>query len=305
MMQATIGQREQWLRCEGSFGAKIACWMHFAWPFARGQWRYTDLLRRTGWKWLRGVPFRSSCGVRVVLDIPSNDFLYLSGHFPAELAEIAFLQRTLRPGDLFVDAGAHRGLYILHVLGRLGQTGRYVAIEPSPANFAFLESAFGDADPRLRRLRIALSDVDGRASLEDDGALTAHLASSGSPGTSVETARLDTLLAHEPIGARQLVVKLDIEGHESRAIRGCSGLAARGVRPIFLVEYLPTIFGQRRADILRAFSETFPDDYRYFGIDRHARRLVELDADGSTTDDVNNMFAVPAAAMERLSPYAP
>jgi FkbM family methyltransferase len=296
--------RGQWLRCEGALPARVAAWMHYAWPYARGQWRFTEILRRTRLKSLSAVPFRSECGVRVVLDIPSNEFLYLSGRLPSEPLEIALMQKMVRPGDVFVDVGAHRGLYILHILGRLGPDGIYLALEPSPTSFDFLVNAFGHADPRLRRLRIAVSEFDGEARLIDEGALTAHLEAHAPGGLPVSTKRLDTLLADIELAGRAVVVKIDTEGHEARVIRGCAGLAARGVRPVFFAEFLPSIFGQKREDVTRAIAETFGGDYRYFGIDLGARGLAEFAPGNPPPGEVRNIFAVPHDQSGRLAGWA-
>ena len=300
-MTAARGARGQWLRCEGALPARIAAWMHYSWPYARGQWRFTQILRRARIRSLTGVPFRSECGVRVVLDIPSNEFLYLSGRLPSEPLEVELMQALVRPGDVFVDAGAHRGLYILHILGRLGPDGLYFALEPSPTSFDFLANAFGDADARLRRLPIAVSDVDGEARLVDEGALTAHLDAEAPEGVPVATRRLDTLLAGVELAGRSLVVKIDTEGHEGRVIRGCAGLGARDVRPLFFAEFLPSIFGQKREDVTRAIADTFGAGYRYFGIDLGARRLVEFAAGSPPDGDVRNIFALPHDESGRLA----
>ncbi|HET9470524.1 MAG TPA: hypothetical protein VFO24_05430, partial [Usitatibacter sp.] len=123
------GPREQWLACEGAWPARLAAALHYAWPFARGQWRMGRILEALRCPALRAAPFRSSCGVRVVVDVASEDFRHLSGRLAPEPLEVAVMARLVKPGDVFVDVGAHDGLYILHVLGRLGEAGLYCAFE--------------------------------------------------------------------------------------------------------------------------------------------------------------------------------
>src|SRR5689334_12183837 len=110
------GPREQWLSCEGAFPARIVARAHFAWPFARGHWRMSRILGAVPVRALRAVPFRSSCGIAVTLDMASDAFLYLSGRLPPEPLEVAVASRLVREGDVFLDVGAHRGLYALHIL---------------------------------------------------------------------------------------------------------------------------------------------------------------------------------------------
>jgi FkbM family methyltransferase len=294
------GPREQWLRCEGGLCARIAAALHFAWPFARGQWRYTRLLRALPGHAFEHVPFRSACGVAVKLDLRSEDFLHLSGRLATEPLEVAVMSRLVRDGDLFVDAGAHRGLYVLHVLGRLGPEGRYHAFEPSPTLFRFLQRSFAPLDPRLVLRDAAVSDVEGDAVLEDEGELTARLIGADASGTRVRTARLDAALADVDFARRVLVMKLDTEGCEARVIRGCAGLARRGVRPVILTEFIPDMYGQSRAEVMGAIAETFGAGYRYLAIDGEGGALREFAPGEALPARIRNILAVPEERMDRL-----
>src|SRR5258708_10712335 len=53
-------------------------------------------------------------------------------HEGFEDAEVAFVNRLLRPGMTVLDAGAHHGLYTLLASKRVGRRGRVIAFEPSP-----------------------------------------------------------------------------------------------------------------------------------------------------------------------------
>src|SRR5215471_19195745 len=57
--------------------------------------------------------------------------LYRYGHRDADINIVA---RLLEPGDVFVDGGAHVGLFTLVAARRVGPGGRVIAFEPSPAN---------------------------------------------------------------------------------------------------------------------------------------------------------------------------
>ena len=46
---------------------------------------------------------------------------------------------SLEPGMVFLDIGAHVGLYSLPAAGRVGETGRVIAFEPHPSNRGLLE----------------------------------------------------------------------------------------------------------------------------------------------------------------------
>jgi FkbM family methyltransferase len=136
------------------------------------------------------------------------------------------------------------------VLGRVGNSGSFYAIEPSPESFRFLRSAYGNA-ARLHFVEAAVSDYDGGGSMLVDGNVNDRLARGEEGTAAVKVARLDTLLAGlRPMG--RLFIKVDTEGHEAAVVRGCSGLAAAGLRPVFMLEFLKEIHGQTREDVVRA-----------------------------------------------------
>ncbi|MEO7741961.1 MAG: FkbM family methyltransferase [Usitatibacter sp.] len=292
------------LRCEGGFLARLATRLHFAWPFSRGHWRFIAALARIPplERRLRCVAFRSRCGVALRLDIPTLPFLYLAGRLATEPHELAIMSRLVRDGDVFVDVGAHWGLYIPHILGRLGSHGRYLAIEPSAANHAFLARTFGPDDPRLELLRIAASDQECRMYLRGGDTSEAFISTAaGDDHQVVEARRLDGVLAELPAD-RTVVIKIDSEGHEAAVIRGCAGLAGKGITPIFLLEYLVEIRGQTRSRIVEAIGATFGPDYALWAISPAKGALVRLESDGRTGDEVRNVLAIASRERHRIEP---
>ncbi len=235
------------------------------------------------------------------LDIASDQFLFLSGRLSPEPLELAIISRIVKTGDTFIDVGAHWGLYILHVLGRLGEEGNYFAVEPSRSNFRFLERSFAGTAPRLRRLEMAVSDMDGHGNLAEQGEVHAHLAIAGAGTTPVQVGRLDTILRDAPLRSGSVVVKVDTEGHEAAVVRGCAGLASRGIRPVFLLEFLVERFGQSREDILRAITQTFGVIYAFWAIDPAAGGLVRFDDPSALSAEVRNIVAVPPESVDRLA----
>lgn len=80
----------------------------------------------------------SLCGL---LYYPSNDAVlqYLrEGWF--EYQELVFASRTLRSGDIFIDVGAHCGLYSAIAASCLGPNGTIVSVEPNPELHAHLRN---------------------------------------------------------------------------------------------------------------------------------------------------------------------
>lgn len=289
-----VGPPELLLRCLGPLPARLVTEAHVRWPFTRGHQRLFRTLPKH--PSLQSVPFRSSAGVDLVLDMTDPSFLYLAGRLPTEPLEVAITSRLVRPGDVFVDVGAHRGLYIAHLLGRLRPSGRMIAFEPSPSNVAFVRRVFG-AQPDLELIESAVGDVEGRGVLVADGELGARLSSGATTaGLEVRLCRLDeTVRAPSPPHA--LIVKIDVEGDEAAVLRGARGLLQPGAPSAWLIESLPGE-GARRAELLATLRELLPDATVYA-----VRNNVGLAPIATLRDDdpeTLNLLAITASMADRL-----
>jgi FkbM family methyltransferase len=137
------------------------------------------------------------------------------------------LQELVRPGDTFLDLGAHLGFYSL-TTGIFHSNARIVAFEPNPKNFRVLQkNAAANGLNTLVCEPLAISDQDAKAPLyltESD--MSASLMKDFQiedtkqiDGIEVRTVSLDSYLrAHEIAGP--VVIKVDIEGHEPAFFRG-------------------------------------------------------------------------------------
>jgi FkbM family methyltransferase len=290
------GPEELLLRCQGSLAARALTELHARWPFRRGHQRLVRHLPRVP-AWQR-VPFRSQSGVDLMLDMTDSSFLYLSGRLPTEPLEAAILNRLVRPGDVFVDVGAHRGLYIAHLLGRLRPSGRLIAFEPSPSNAAFIRQIFGNP-PDLEIHQAAVADTSGHGQLVSDGELTARLSLAGEAhGIEVPLRRLDEVVTL-PSPPAACIVKIDVEGSESAVLRGARGLLGRGVPFAWLIESLPGE-GARRAELLATLRELVPEAVVY-GI-RNGTGLVPVASIADDDPEVLNLLVLAPSLQDRLAP---
>lgn len=94
--------------------------------------------------------------------------LFWAGDYDPKIR--AMLLRHLRPGDSFMDIGAHCGTYGLRVARAVGSTGRVVMVEPNPslaADIAWSIERNGFRHVHLEQC--AVGETDGRASLHFSG----------------------------------------------------------------------------------------------------------------------------------------
>ena len=163
-------------------------------------------------------------------------------HEGFEDAEMAFVDRLLRPGMTVLDAGAHHGLYTLLASKRVGRCGRVIAFEPSPRerkrlrrhlwanrckNVAVQSCALGEEHQEAN-----LFLVEGR---EDwCNSLRAPQIDARTVTVRVEVQRVDDVL--EKLGLTRVdFIKLDVEGAELSFLQGASATLAAS-RPVILAE---------------------------------------------------------------------
>jgi FkbM family methyltransferase len=145
-----------------------------------------------------------------------------TGYYEPITTEI--LKALLVPGDAFVDVGANIGFYSL-LLSTVKRGLSVTAFEPNPNNFALLSrNAQLNRYDNIRAEPVALSDRHEIAQLFlSDSAMSASLVAdfeeSHGRSVPVQTTTLDRYLeSHRCAG--HLVIKVDVEGHESAFFRG-------------------------------------------------------------------------------------
>lgn len=148
-----------------------------------------------------------------------------------ELATTEAIFRLLPPGGIGVDVGANIGYMTAAMSACVGHSGRILAFEPHPLVFERLSENVRLLDerrdaPKIEIFRLALSDAEGTANLVSSQTSgnqgMAHIAEPGDDGENcqVNTRTLSKLWGTERIS----VLKLDVEGHELRVLRGAERL---------------------------------------------------------------------------------
>ena len=141
------------------------------------------------------------------------------------------LAESVQPGATVVDGGAHIGLRTITAAKQVGPAGRVLAFEPDPYNHAALVlNVRRNNCPNVSVRRAALAEGLGVAVLHQSlGTVSTSLAERDArfgPFREVQTEL--TSLDHELDGSTEpLVVKLDLEGAEPRALAGMRTLAGR------------------------------------------------------------------------------
>lgn len=135
---------------------------------------------------------------------------------------------TLRPGDVFIDAGANIGFYSMLASRLVGPDGQVHAIEMMPEtarSLRFNLQASGAHNVTVHE--VALSDTTDEmveASFNPrflgQASVTSMLGAARTQTVEVKTKRLDDLLRLDRVN----FIKIDLEGNEFKALKGAENL---------------------------------------------------------------------------------
>lgn len=140
-----------------------------------------------------------------------------------EFEDMAFALHLLREGDVFFDIGANVGTYT--VLSSAVRGARTVSVEPVPSTFDSLIAniRLNDIEGLVTPLNIAVSDVSGTIQMTPGFDTMNHVISDNETGASTITTSVKSLdeIALESVPT---LLKIDVEGYETKVIEGASRL---------------------------------------------------------------------------------
>jgi FkbM family methyltransferase len=154
----------------------------------------------------------------------------------------ALFARTVTPGSVVFDIGAHAGFYTLLASALAGPTGRVFAFEPMPGNLAHIREHLRlNGITNVTVIEKAVADTAGVATFTATGHDSqGHLAPGGE--LQVEIVSLDEMVGQGKLPLPDFV-KMDIEGAEVRALNGARKLLAQRHPTIFLGTHAMTDLG--------------------------------------------------------------
>jgi FkbM family methyltransferase len=182
---------------------------------------------------------------------------------PPDWNEMQAWRRHLRAGDLFVDVGAHAGVYTLWALD-LGC--EVVAVEPILALVEQLRANLALNGYRAEVHRLALAAEAGTMTMSGPDLLRQHLSIAagepdsgpdGAPASAGETVEVSTLDAI--VGERAVAgVKIDVEGAERLVLEGASralGEQRVGLLQLEWNDCSQSLLGETRAPVVALLRE--------------------------------------------------
>lgn len=178
---------------------------------------------------------------------------HLTGKYEPYMQEA--ISKYLLPAMTVYDIGAHAGFHTLFCALRAHQT---IAFEPHPANRASIERQM-TLNPGLnaRVLPYALSDTNGASALaEPSNRSMAYVSDDGV--IPIELRTMDSLVAQGM--APPDLIKMDVEGHELRVLRG-GAETIKAHHPIILCDRNDENTSTEVAELLAEFNYLVTGDF--------------------------------------------
>jgi len=223
----------------------------------------------------------------------------------------AFIDAHLGPGDLFVDVGAHWGIYALHAATRHRDSVRVLAIEAHPGNIGPLTQGVSrnGLGETVEIICVAAGARPGSAPLVFNSTMGHSLYGLGLPEgagrlgqVTVPVLPLDLLLAERPeLAERRIILKIDVEGFEPEVIEGASATLDSGrVASVIWEHGSAFLNGERREAMMTMCAALEARGYRQYRFPHPTMGgpLVPFAA----TPECYNVFAL-APGLDRLPVY--
>ncbi len=228
-------------------------------------------------------------GLRFELDLRDNvqRTLYFTGSY--ERRYLSLFRSCLRPGDTYVDVGAHVGIHAQVIAADLLPLGGHViAFEPAPDTCAVLaRTAEANGLTNLEVVALALGAQRDKAELRSDSvrfdkadSAVRSLYGSGESVGTIDIVAFDEWAATQNLSGVNLI-KIDVEGGELGVLKGM----AESIRA-----YRPRMIGIEIRDHLLAQSGNTEAELRQF---LHALGYSPV----LTADLAGNFIFVPRRAL--------
>ncbi|MBG84306.1 MAG: hypothetical protein CMJ40_07165 [Phycisphaerae bacterium] len=179
---------------------------------------------------------------------------------------------ALESGMVFLDIGAHVGLYTLPAARRVGEAGRVIAFEPHPSNRGLLEENLARNNVQnVTVVPAAVSNSPGVLELQVSSFNTGdHRLYRGS-STRAKTVRTDVVSVDawlESAGISKVdMVKMDVQGAEASVLEGMRRTMESNRELRMIIEYTPWMLRESGADPMAVLTDLESDGFALSIID--------------------------------------
>ncbi|PHS02965.1 MAG: hypothetical protein COA78_19555 [Blastopirellula sp.] len=178
---------------------------------------FGEALQSVGAKGASSVPFAynfKELGFELIIHDHTSIAWYL---LASNKSQSHFLHENITEGECVIDCGAHYGFYSLSMAKKVGPTGKVIAIEGDPYNYAVLcENIKLNNATNIIPVHAIVSNESGNELLfQGDTVTEGNLRDGHFKSVMVKTVKIDDFINEKPT-----FLKIDIEGYELMALRG-------------------------------------------------------------------------------------
>ena len=209
-----------------------------------------------------------------------------------EKSDLNLFRSIIRPDDTIFDLGANVGPYSISAAARTD--GKVIAVEPALQTFELLNKSASQFS-NMTAIHAAISDKPGMAFLSHDGPSENFKLSDNNetPGEKVPLVTVDDIAAEYGIESVD-IIKMDVEGHELKALAGAKKIISNGSPIIFYeVKHLNDL----HLELVDAFEELGYDSY--FALP-DAKTIVKYNKEIPVDEYLLNMIAIRPESLQRL-----
>ncbi len=252
----------------------------------QGEWRERTKKRRQ-------IRWNTRNGKREYVEARIEHGLRMRLHFDSELAHLIycddfetrerhFMNAFLRPGDVFVDVGANIGLFSLIAARRVGRSGAVYAIEPAQKTFRRLQDNVKLNDfLNVQCFQLALSDESGEFPFytSEDGfdawnSIAHPIAGKSFSKEYIQCVRWDHFARLHNLVGKVAMMKIDVEGWETRVLGGGYEALSREDAPILQIEFTEEAAASAGSSCKDLYHMLEGFGYSMFCYDLRTRKLV-------------------------------
>lgn len=232
-----------------------------------------------------------------------RDLYYLGTY---EQGTLNIIQKILTPGDVFVDIGANIGLMTVFASHLVGPEGKVCAFEANPETKKILDFNVNlNGITNVITSGYAVGAENGNAKIFPNWNVNRGAASLIQSGTGddyfpVEVIRFDQFKEIDP--SKVSLMKIDIEGFEFEALKGCGNIFELPYPPIIIIECsnAGNLFKPEKGDVLEYLKKM--NKYHFYVLEKGSQRessLVEIYY-SKQAPAYSNIFCIPQEKIENL-----
>lgn len=230
---------------------------------------------------------------KMLLDKNDKDVseqIRLFGWYKDELITTKVFERYLKDGMSVLDLGANIGFYTMLARSLVGPKGRVFAFEPHPHNSNLIKASVKlNSFTNVKVVEAAISDRVGKSTLfvsQDyisEHSLFDYNYSSGphngKNNIAVNVVTIDDYLEKNLGNFKVDFIKMDIEGSESRALKGMKKVLNENKHLILVMEFWPEGFKNDKVDPRKILEKLKKLKFRISHIDEFEQRIYPVSID--------------------------